>query len=234
MTAKPRTTPIVPGVYFLFKEGDLIYVGQSKDCYARIDAHRGNGRPFDLATVMPLEPQFLGQVEKALIRSYKPPGNVTHAQKSGPGRAADTQAAPNFARMQFKRVFPEPPKFAPGPDALGTISRGKARDLASAYGVTQYAIAEGEEEGALRFVSAGRRSGRGEIYVARFDEVEAYLRKRQERRLEELGLSHVGRQDSKTGDTWLHIMGVDGDSLIMKPEAANVALIRCSRHGENR
>lgn len=71
--------PVVRGIYFLFREGALVYVGKSSDVYKRVRAHRANGREFDFASVMLVQDAHLGWVEKAVITAMRPPANTKHA-----------------------------------------------------------------------------------------------------------------------------------------------------------
>lgn len=62
--------PVVCGVYLLFKEHELVYIGKSQDLYKRISSHRLNGREFDYAALIPLPESDLSWVESSLIKSF--------------------------------------------------------------------------------------------------------------------------------------------------------------------
>src|SRR4051812_34569649 len=62
-------SPVVSGVYLLFRSHRLEYIGRSKNCYARIEGHRRNGREFDYASVMALPEADMAWIEAELIRS---------------------------------------------------------------------------------------------------------------------------------------------------------------------
>lgn len=64
------------GIYFLCKEGQLIYVGQSTNIPARIATHRGSGKSFTHAYWIPCPRDQMDEVEGALIRHLKPPLNL--------------------------------------------------------------------------------------------------------------------------------------------------------------
>ena len=163
-------SPIVSGVYFLFRNGALAYVGKSQDCYRRIAKHRANGREFDFATVMPLRQEFMGDVERALIESYKPPAN-----RQVPVAAS---AAP----------VSSPTVKAPKPPDHQTVSVSQAKTIAMRAGLKSDAINEAIAAGDLKFVDSGRRCGRGIVRVALASAVTAYCEHRAQQRLITLGL----------------------------------------------
>lgn len=59
--------PVVSGVYLLFRAHRLEYIGRSKNCYARIEEHRRNGREFDYASVMAVPEGDAAWIEAELI-----------------------------------------------------------------------------------------------------------------------------------------------------------------------
>lgn len=177
----PRDTPVVAGVYFLFREGELTYVGRSNDCYGRIASHRQKGRDFDLATVMPLAMEFIPQVEKALIAGFTPPQN---RMRPPPQIVMPAPAAP---------PPPDPygdlPSWAPRPTALGLISPTAARDLAMALSLTGSVVKDAEEAGELHFFETGKRSHKGPVRAARYDDTLSVLRARRQEKLRSLGFA---------------------------------------------
>lgn len=60
-------TGAVCGVYLLFLGRQLVYVGRSRNCAARIAQHRTNGRPFDHYQITPCSPADALWIEQALI-----------------------------------------------------------------------------------------------------------------------------------------------------------------------
>jgi hypothetical protein len=62
------------GLYFLIKDGELKYVGQSIDIEARICSHRW--REFDRWHWIPCEKEQLNALERAYIDSLLPPWNT--------------------------------------------------------------------------------------------------------------------------------------------------------------
>ncbi len=66
-----------PSIYFLCLDGIIIYVGQSVQPLARIEAHRKTYRwkkalHFDRAYVVEVPPKLLNDIEGAIIRTLKP------------------------------------------------------------------------------------------------------------------------------------------------------------------
>jgi hypothetical protein len=62
-----------PGVYFLVKAGEVVYVGQSINVYGRIGSHVD--KDFDEVFWFPVPAGELNSVEAAFIRLLKPPLN---------------------------------------------------------------------------------------------------------------------------------------------------------------
>lgn len=73
------------GIYFLCKDNELLYVGQSVSVYARILAHHHEGK-FNRVIFMPWPPDDLNSVEGALIRALRPPlnGQTVNGKMMGP------------------------------------------------------------------------------------------------------------------------------------------------------
>jgi hypothetical protein len=66
-----------PGVYFLCREGAVVYVGQGKIAGSRAMQHKD--KQWDEVFVLPCKQDQLNRVEAALISVLKPPYNkVTH------------------------------------------------------------------------------------------------------------------------------------------------------------
>jgi hypothetical protein len=80
-----KDNPIIRGVYFLInKKEDIVYVGQSSDCYSRLKVHKSNsGKRFVKFTIIPYpENNFmtLEQVETAYIKMYNPIYNIVGSE----------------------------------------------------------------------------------------------------------------------------------------------------------
>lgn len=96
-----------PGIYILFDDHRVTYVGQSKNILARIAAHSQNGRAFTSYFVIPCLECDLDATEQYYIDLLKPPENKTDLMtarrvarllaKSGSSRScssADTPPSP--------------------------------------------------------------------------------------------------------------------------------------------
>lgn len=66
------------GIYFLLKEEDVVYVGQSVNAAGRILTHLKEGKDFDRVLFWPQRRSRLDDVEKRLIRLLQPPLNHAH------------------------------------------------------------------------------------------------------------------------------------------------------------
>lgn len=94
--------PVVTGVYLLFLRCRLEYIGRSKNCYARIEEHRRNGREFDYASVMALPEADMTWIEAELIRSLDARKN-----RSGvPQKAANGAPAVRLVERVVTREVP--------------------------------------------------------------------------------------------------------------------------------
>lgn len=71
-----------PCVYFLMKEGRVVYVGQTVELRRRIKSHRVE-KDFDDVYFMPVPRKNLGAVEADLITSLRPPLNVLRPHGRG-------------------------------------------------------------------------------------------------------------------------------------------------------
>lgn len=72
-----RKVSIHPGIYFLVKAGEIVYVGQSVHVHVRIHSHI-NAKDFDEAYYFECDKEDLDEIERILIRALSPKYNVTH------------------------------------------------------------------------------------------------------------------------------------------------------------
>lgn len=122
-----NSRPIINGVYFLFQDHALVYVGKSRDCYARIAAHRSNGRVFDYARALPVSEDDTGWIEAAFIRSMDPSQNKHHRRQN-----AQPDAAPKVAESTHQTHHVSITRVSQGPqfsDMNEIIHMAKARDI---------------------------------------------------------------------------------------------------------
>ncbi len=68
------------GVYILFHEHKVVYIGKSKNVYDRVSKHRQNGRPFDFSAIINLPENDCGWVEESLIKAFAPIQNKHHRE----------------------------------------------------------------------------------------------------------------------------------------------------------
>jgi hypothetical protein len=98
--------PVVTGVYFLFRKGALEYIGRSKNCYARIEEHRRNGREFDYASVMALPEADMAWVEAELIRAMETRKNRTGTATQKTAEKAIKEPAIRLVERVIMREVP--------------------------------------------------------------------------------------------------------------------------------
>jgi hypothetical protein len=74
------------GVYFLVRDGRVIYCGQSVNVPSRVSQHHVTG--FDAVAWIPCKPDILDALESLYIHVLKPPlnGSSVHGGKSAPMR----------------------------------------------------------------------------------------------------------------------------------------------------
>ena len=88
------STAVVPGVYFLVRKGQVVYVGQSINVHGRTNSHARErqrkheingigGYLFDFALFLPVPRSDLMPVEAAFIRSLVPEYNGKGLRRSG-------------------------------------------------------------------------------------------------------------------------------------------------------
>jgi len=146
MSGSFRIAPVVPGVYLLFKDRELTYVGKSTDCYGRIEGHRSKGRDFDYAVVAGCGEHDTGWIEQALIRAFAPRQNRQRHVRPAEPQTVVVQAAPP------ERGIPS------DPDKLLTLIKASA--LAKEYGLVSR-FNRAVESGALPFVYLTEVRGKG-------------------------------------------------------------------------
>lgn len=75
------------GVYFLIKNGLVVYVGQSSNVEKRIITHRNSEKQFDSYRVISCDESLLLYYERRWIKRFKPKYNLpTGGQREGAGR----------------------------------------------------------------------------------------------------------------------------------------------------
>lgn len=142
--------PVVAGVYCLFKDRQLVYVGKSRSVYARIDEHRTKGRVFDYATVMPCPEHDMAWVETALIKAFQPEQN-----RSGKVASVKTVLVQQIAAPDLSHVIYTPPQ---------------AVRVAQEYGIGSPAVFAALKSGALPYhYKAGRAGPKAPRHITRND-----------------------------------------------------------------
>ncbi len=66
----------VSGVYYLYKNEEIIYIGQSKNVFARVGSHFSNGMNFDSWRYENVNPDQLRCLEHEAICKYRPKINM--------------------------------------------------------------------------------------------------------------------------------------------------------------
>lgn len=65
------------GIYFLIKDKEVIYVGQSLDVFHRMARHRRDSREFDSFAYIECEKERLDELESQYIAAFVPPLNLS-------------------------------------------------------------------------------------------------------------------------------------------------------------
>lgn len=88
-----RPAPEESCVYFLLKDGAVIYVGKSRSLQARIASHQSD-KDFDRILILACEPSVLDEVEQYWIRKLQPPLNSDHTLRRKYGNSMAGGAMP--------------------------------------------------------------------------------------------------------------------------------------------
>lgn len=104
-----HSVDITPGVYFLFNDNDLVYVGESEDIHRRVGQHRKNKEYDSYSFIVQTDPHLRLRLEKAYIEKFNPKYNkragnssnkrITHAYKS------NEQLIRNLYRLMKKNGY---------------------------------------------------------------------------------------------------------------------------------
>lgn len=174
--------PVVCGIYLLFRERRLAYVGRSHNCYQRINQHRINGREFEFALICPCAEADAPWIETALIRQAQPPGNIK-------GTTRPEGTLPDLV------VVPATPLPAPSPPAPSywqpddLVSKTHARRLANDAGLSGAQIDKAIESGEIRSaLDTSRNTGRGPARLMLYGDVADWITRERAARLKRLGL----------------------------------------------
>jgi hypothetical protein len=83
-----QSTPssTVSGIYFLIRDGRIIYIGQSTNTLRRIARHIDDGKIFDSFTIAPCNRDELNKMERIYITALCPEENMTFGNAE-PGMA---------------------------------------------------------------------------------------------------------------------------------------------------
>jgi len=97
----PSPEDNVPGVYFLFNDDELIYIGMSYESVGkRIRAHRNRGRSFDrFATITRAPVACIAWLEVVYITWLLPPENKALLENSKAARQAAARLARRVGRV---------------------------------------------------------------------------------------------------------------------------------------
>lgn len=73
------------GIYFLIQGDEIIYIGQSRDCYRRLSEHENSPprKSFDAYCVIEVSPGKLDEIEAAYIAKFQPRLNITLPRMAG-------------------------------------------------------------------------------------------------------------------------------------------------------
>ena len=138
-----------PGVYFLFHNERLLYIGRSRCCAVRIASHEANGRYFTRASVMPCSYEDSVWIERALIARFQPPQNKTGRSK--PAAPIQLPVAVPEQIIGFELVDP----FSLKPNL--PIGRPAAAEVAATYGLKASTVETALKKGDLKSFALGGR-----------------------------------------------------------------------------
>lgn len=79
------------GVYLLLLDGEITYVGSSREMPTRVKYHQSNGRPFDQVFYIATADEGRRALETQLIRRLRPKGNREGVRRIAYDRQAATK-----------------------------------------------------------------------------------------------------------------------------------------------
>lgn len=71
------SSSVVCGIYFLIRDEEIVYVGQSTNTLRRVARHVDDGRKFDYFTIVPCKREDLDRMEHTYITALYPDENMT-------------------------------------------------------------------------------------------------------------------------------------------------------------
>jgi hypothetical protein len=95
-------------VYFLFRDGKLIYIGQSIDLHSRLISHLFTTKHFDSFRYIACSPESVVYYERRLIRYFKPMLNIQYS-----GNKPAEYYAPERPKKEGKTIERREPKPSP-------------------------------------------------------------------------------------------------------------------------
>jgi len=107
ITASISAPPKICGVYFLIKDREIVYVGQSVDVFLRVSQHRSI-KEFDSFSYIHVEREHLSAIERHFIDSFDPKLNVdmvtTIRRKPKLGNDVPSVETPGFDGLQWQEI----------------------------------------------------------------------------------------------------------------------------------
>jgi hypothetical protein len=100
------------GIYLLLLDGEITYVGSSRNMLRRVADHRKNGRPFDKAFFIATREEERGPLEALLIRSIrprqnrKPPERIANSNVVKSANPVAGCAKPGSNQLIQRNLFP--------------------------------------------------------------------------------------------------------------------------------
>ena len=87
------------GIYFLIKEGSVVYIGKSWNVYERVTEHVRRGVDFQDAYFVITPVDELDAVERGYIEEYKPEYNIRHCGREKKKRKYCGVIGPRYKRV---------------------------------------------------------------------------------------------------------------------------------------
>lgn len=175
------TKPVVCGVYCLFLKHELIYVGKSRDAYARIGTHRANGREFDYATVATCPESDLAWIEAAMIKAMEPVKNrAGKAMVKAVAAANGAAPEPEIIREVIIRPIGKA-SVERTPDM--PVMLQDARELVKQYCLSPTSLMADIDTGVMPSYPKDSRSGPGSPRIILYGDLIAWRDARQQERV---------------------------------------------------
>lgn len=99
---KRYSVELIPGVYFLFNENELVYIGESEDIHRRVGQHRTDKEYDSYTFIEQRDPHLRLRLEKAYIEKFRPEYNKQSGNISNKSITTKYESNEKLIRGMYK------------------------------------------------------------------------------------------------------------------------------------